>query len=64
MNRRQQSPQHRPKIPAYCQAFERLDAALAENTRTDYSEKIRQRRAECFADADKLVKSGQGGLPE
>jgi hypothetical protein len=35
MNRRQKRPQLRIKNPAYRRVFERLDAALEENTRPD-----------------------------
>jgi hypothetical protein len=39
MNRHQKPSLSRLKNPAYRQAFERLDAALDENTQSDYSEK-------------------------
>ena len=39
MNRRQKPPPRRPRSPAYRQAFERLDAALEENTQPDNSER-------------------------
>lgn len=38
MNQRQRTPQHRSRNPVYRQAFERLDEALAENTRPDPDE--------------------------
>ena len=60
---RQRSPQHRPKNPAYRQAFERLDAALEENTPSDNYEKIRRMRLAYFADVDALEKSGKLVIP-
>jgi hypothetical protein len=39
MNRHQKPSLSRLKNPTYRQAFERLDAALEENTQSDYSEK-------------------------
>jgi hypothetical protein len=39
MSRHQKFPPHRLKIPAYRQAFERLDEALEENTPSDIRKK-------------------------
>jgi hypothetical protein len=64
MNRRQKSPQPRIKNPAYRPAFERLDAALEENTTTDNRELIRRMRADYFADVDALEASGTIKIPE
>ena len=64
MNRRQKSPQRRTKAPAYRPAFERLDAALEENTPSDNSEKIRLMREAYFADVDALEKSGTVVIPK
>jgi UDP-N-acetyl-D-mannosaminuronate dehydrogenase len=64
MNRRQKSPQPRTQAPAYRQAFERLDAALEENTPSDNTEKIRLMRLAYFADVDELQKSGTLKIPE
>ena len=63
MNRRKKPPQHRNKAPAYHQAFERLDAALEENTPLDNTEKIRLMRLALFADVDKLEASGKVVIP-
>jgi hypothetical protein len=48
MNRRQKPPLHRLKNPAYRQAFERLDAALEENTPCNNIEKIQMLRLKLF----------------
>jgi hypothetical protein len=64
MNRRQKSPQPRTQAPAYRQAFERLDAALEENTPYDNYEKIRLMRLAYLADVDALEKSGKLVLPK
>jgi hypothetical protein len=64
MNRRKQSSQMRVKLPAYRQAFERLDAALAENTPCNNIEKIRRLRIAMFGDVDALEKSGKIKIPE
>lgn len=64
MNRHSNTPPLRPKNPAYRQAFERLDAALEENTKVNNAELIRQMRAEYFADVDELAKSGAVKIPE
>lgn len=64
MNRRQKPPQRRPKNPAYRQAFERLDEALAENTQSDNSEKIRLMRQAMFASVDRLEQSGRVVIPK
>ena len=64
MNRHQK---HSPQIvrnPAYRQVFQRLDEALAVNTRTDNVEKIRLMRRAMFADVDKLQQSGQIKIPK
>ena len=54
----------RIKNPAYRPAFERLDAALEENTTYDNREKIRLMREAMFADVDRLQKSGSAVIPE
>ncbi len=64
MNRRQKSPQPRPKNPAYRQVFERLDAALEENTPCDNTATIRLMRLALFADVDKLKESGRVVIPK
>jgi hypothetical protein len=64
MNRRQKLPQHRPQNPAYRQAFEQLDEALAENTQVDNSETIRWMRQAAFADVEALEKTGKLKLPK
>ena len=64
MNRRQKAPQRRPQNPAYRPVFERLDEALAENTQSDNSEKIRLMRQAYFASVDALEKSGTLKLPK
>ena len=64
MNHRPKSPPPRLKIPAYRQAFERLDAALAENTPCNNIEKIRRLRIAMFGDVDALEKSGKIKIPE
>jgi hypothetical protein len=63
MIHRRPPPLHRVKTPAYQQVFERLDEALAENTKMDNYERIRQMRAAYFADVDALEKSGTLILP-
>ena len=50
MNRRQQSPSYPLKNPAYRPAFERLDAALEQNTPSDNSEKIELLGRHMFGD--------------
>ena len=64
MNRRQKPPRRLVHHPAYRQAFERLDAALEENTPWNNSEKIRLMRQAAFADVDEYVKSGALKLPK
>ena len=64
MNRHKKTSPHRTKNPAYRQAFERLDEALAENTSPDNLEKIRLMRLAYFASVDALQKSGKVVLPE
>jgi hypothetical protein len=64
MNRRQKPFQPRIKNPAYRPAFERLDAALAENTPCNNIEKIRRLRIAMFGDVDALEKSGKIKIPE
>ena len=64
MNRHQKPPPHRPKNPAWRPAFERLDAALEENTPFDNTEKIRLMRLALFADVDALEKSGTIKFPK
>jgi hypothetical protein len=64
MNRHQKSHPKRNKNPAYRPAFERLDSALEENTRSDNYEKIRLMRLAMFADVDALEKSGRVVIPE
>jgi hypothetical protein len=48
MTTRQKLPPPRPKNLAYRQAFEQLDAALAENSRSDDSWKIDLLRLKVF----------------
>jgi hypothetical protein len=48
---RQKSAPSRLKNPAYRPAFERLDAALAENTRCTYRDRIDMARIALFGDA-------------
>jgi hypothetical protein len=50
MNHRQKSPPRRPPSPAYRQAFERLDAALAKNSRLGEDEKIQMARIALFGE--------------
>jgi hypothetical protein len=64
MNRRPKPPQHRCQSPAYRQAFERLDAALEENTPSNNYEKIRLMRLALFADVDRLHESGRIIIPK
>jgi len=64
MNHFRKHPRFFVRNPAYRQAFERLDAALEENTPSDNSEKIRLMRAAHFADVDAYQKSGQLKLPK
>ena len=64
MNRHHTMPPLRIKNPAYRPAFERLDAALEENTPCDNREKIRLMRLAMFADVDALEKSGRVKIPE
>ena len=64
MNRRQKPFQPRIKNPAYRPAFERLDAALAENTPCNNIEKIRRLRMALFGDVDQLQASGTVKIPE
>jgi hypothetical protein len=64
MNHRRKAPPPRLKSPAYRQAFERLDAALEENTPCDNHEKIRLMRLALFADVDKLQASGRIKFPK
>jgi hypothetical protein len=58
MNHRQKPPQLRIKTPAYRRAFERLNAALEENTRPDNPEKIRLRHIALFGEVKSPAKSG------
>ncbi|HTB83364.1 MAG TPA: hypothetical protein VK742_06895 [Candidatus Sulfotelmatobacter sp.] len=64
MNRRPKKPQPRNKNPAYRPVFERLDAALEENTPHENSHKIRLLRLAMFGDVDALQKSGRINLPK
>ena len=64
MKHRQRLTQRQSKNLAYRQAFERLDAALEENTPCDNREKIRLMREAYFADVDALQASGKLVLPE
>ena len=64
MNHRQKPSQSRIKNPAYCQAFERLDEALEQNTPHDNSDKIRLLRMAMFGGVDKLQASGTVVIPE
>jgi hypothetical protein len=54
----------RMKSRAYRRVFERLDAALAENTLSDNYEKIRLMRLAMFADVDRLRASGKLIIPK
>jgi hypothetical protein len=63
MNRHQKQPYLKVRNAAYRQAFERLDEALAENTQSDNSEKIRLMRKVYFASVDKLQQSGRIKIP-
>jgi hypothetical protein len=63
MNRQHKQPYLKVRSPAYRQAFERLDAALEENTQSDNTEKIRRMRQAYFASVDELEKSGRVKLP-
>jgi hypothetical protein len=64
MNRHQRHPLPFVRNPAYRQAFQRLDEALAANTQSDNYEKIRLMRLALFADVDELEKSGTVKIPE
>jgi hypothetical protein len=64
MNRCQKPPPSRPKNPAYRQAFERLDATLEENTRSDNYDKIQLMSMALFGDVDRLQASGKLVLPK
>jgi len=64
MNRHQKQPHFTVRNPAYRQVFQRLDEALAVNTRTDNVEKIRLMRRAMFADVDELEKSGTVKIPK
>ena len=64
MNRRAKTGPPRIKNAAYRPALERLDAALAENTRLDNYEKIRLMRLAMFADVDALEASGKVVIPK
>jgi hypothetical protein len=55
MNRRHQPPPRRLQNPAYRPAFERLDAALAKNFRSDDIEKIQRARLALFGSAPGTV---------
>jgi hypothetical protein len=58
MNHRQKPPQLRSKNPAYRQAFEKLDAVLAQNTSSNDIEKIDLLRLKVFGVAISPGKSG------
>jgi len=64
VNRHHKQPYLKVRNSAYRQAFERLDAALEENSPSDNSEKIRFMRQAYFADVDKLQKSGRIKIPK
>ena len=64
MNHRKKSPPLRLKNPAYRQAFERLDTALAENMPCNNYEKIQLLRLALFGDVDKLQASGRVKIPK
>jgi len=64
MTHRKKSPPLRLKNPAYRQAFERLDTALAENTTHDDTSKIRLLRVAMFGDVEKLQASGTVAIPK
>ena len=64
MNRHQKPPPARLKNPAYRPAFERLDAALAENTPCNIIERIQLLRVALFGDVAKLQASGTLVIPK
>ncbi|MGA3268958.1 MAG: hypothetical protein ABSE16_19325 [Verrucomicrobiota bacterium] len=63
MNRYQQRPHPALRSPAYRQAFQRLDEALAENGSGNNHQKIRRMRRSLFADMNELRKSGRMKIP-
>jgi hypothetical protein len=64
MSRHQKPARPLVRNRAHRQAFDRLDAALEEDTPSDNSHKIRLMREAYFADVDKLQKSGRLVLPK
>lgn len=64
MNRHRNHPSRRVRNPAYREVFERLDAALAQNTASDNREKIHLLRQAAFADVDELERSGKVIIPK
>jgi hypothetical protein len=64
MNHHQKIPSQRTKNPAYRRAFERLDAALEENTPSDKAEYIRRMREFFLVDVEEFEKSGGIKIPE
>lgn len=64
MRRHQNHSRRRVRDPAYREVFQRLDVVLAENTRSDNTEKIRLLRLALFADVDALQPSGTAVIPE
>jgi hypothetical protein len=64
LKRHQQPNYLKVRSPAWRPAFERLDAALEENTPSNNYEKIRLMRLALFADVDKLHESGRIKIPK
>ncbi len=64
MNRHPKSRQLIVRSAAWCQAFQKLNAALEENTSHSNAEKIRLMRLAMFADVDRLMESGRVVLPK
>jgi hypothetical protein len=64
MNRCVKHLKSRPSPPAYREAFQRLDAALEQNTPSDNPGKIRLMRQVYFADVDEFQKTGKLVLPK
>ena len=64
MSRRHKLPQGRRQNPAYRQAFERLDEALAENTPSDNAEQLAAIGRHMFGDLwDDSKPSGTEDIP-
>jgi hypothetical protein len=64
MNHCRKSPQLRIQNPAYGRAFERLDAALEENTQSDNSRLIRLMREAYLKEQEESRKSGTIIIPK